>query len=305
MLSFKCKNCGGEMSVDGSGELYCEYCGSKYSFQDKELLEYKNFRLQMLNFLRGVHDQKANGKADEDLIWGNADTAYYETADGNDVTIKYLYSHDDGTCTSYLTRGSALFVYPKEKREEGERALRYLGELQFPPADMKNLAECFPDFSGRYELKDGQLMLAFKRPEHLFPLSMFGSLAPEHVAWVISRMENICCVLLYSEIVHQGISEDSLWINPFTHHAVLMGHWWSAKDMEKREMPFWGWEDLSAIRKTAERVLGMHRDEAPKALLDFLKSRHAPDAYEDFAAWDKVIETGFGGRRFAKMDVEL
>ena len=42
MISFKCKNCGGEMSVDSSGSLVCEYCGSNSFFADSELTGYRD-----------------------------------------------------------------------------------------------------------------------------------------------------------------------------------------------------------------------------------------------------------------------
>ena len=79
MITLKCKNCGGEMSVDSSGSLTCEYCGSKYAFRDDELLQYKNFRRQVLEYLRGVHDLKADGKSHEDLLWNQVDVETLRT----------------------------------------------------------------------------------------------------------------------------------------------------------------------------------------------------------------------------------
>ena len=179
--------------------------------------------------------------------------------------------------------------------------LEGIGLLKFPPADVKDLKSCFPRLLGRYALEDGGVLLAFERPDNIFPLAMFGSLTADHAAWVVSRMENICCVLEYSGLIHGGISEHSLFINPFTHHAVLFGHWSSArKKGASKENP-----DLKAIRKTAERMLGTHSGEAPAAFIQFIRSSPAADAYSDFGLWDEVIEKGFGGRRFAKMNLEF
>lgn len=311
MISLKCKNCGGEMSVDGSGSLYCDYCGSKYAFQDDELLQYRNFRMQVLNYLRGVHDQKANGEDHEDLLWGDAETVLLQTADGTDVTIRYLYSFDGGAAVTYLTRNSVLYVFPEKQRGEADKMLQGIQMLTFPPADVKGLGECFPSLVGKYELKDGGIMLAFERPTNMFPLSMFGSLAPRHVAWIVSRMENICCVLEYSGITHGGISEETVFINPFIHHAVLYGHWWGARRKEcglshsfeaAHKMPN---QDLWDVRKMAERILGLRKEEAPAQFLQFLREKPAADAYADFEAWDRVIEEGFGGRRFARMTTKF
>jgi DNA-directed RNA polymerase subunit RPC12/RpoP len=301
MISFKCKNCGGEMSVDSSGSLICEYCGSKEFFKDVDLTQYKEFRSQMLNYLRGVHDAKADGKEREEMLWGHAEEKVLKSAEGDDITIRYLYTYEEDAATVYLTRNNAIFVYSSSEANIAYKALAAIERLSFPPADVKGLSDCFPKLNGKYELAGGGVMLAFGRSDNLFPLPMFGSLAPEHTAWVISRLENICCVLEYSDLVHGGISEDSVWINPFNHHAVLMGHWHTVLSKSASNSG----KDLTDIRKTALRILGMHKNEAPKELIDFLEGKPEADAFFDFEKWDKVIETGFGGRRFAKMDVNF
>jgi len=304
MISFKCKNCGGEMSVDSSGALVCEYCGGKSFFADKELTVYKEFRKQMLNYLRGIHDEKAEGDKNEGYLWDSAEETQVETSDGETVTIRYLYSYEDGCATVYLTRNNALFVFDPADRASADKMQTGIGMLSFPPADVKGLNECFPRLNGRYELAGGGVMLAFARSENLFPLPMFGSLSPEHVAWIVSRLENISCVLNYSDMVHGGISEEAIWINPFNHHAVLMGHWWSAsKSIPAKSIL--GNPDLKGLRQTAIKVLGIHKNEAPKEMIKFLEDRPSPDAFQDFEKWDKVIENGFGGRRFAKMNVNF
>ena len=80
-----------------------------------------------------------------------------------------------------------------------------------------------------------------------------------------------------------------------------MGHWHTVLSKSASNSG----KDLTDIRKTALRILGMHKNEAPKELIDFLEGKPEADAFSDFEKWDKVIETGFGGRRFAKMDVNF
>lgn len=304
MISLKCKNCGGEMSVDGSGNLYCDYCGTKSAFRDDELIQYKNFRLQVLNYLRGVHDKKADGTSHEELLWANAETVSFATKDGNDITVRYLYSHEEEGVTTYLARNSILCVFPAQEIDRAAIWLSGLELLSFPPADVKNLQECFPKFLGRYDLEDGRVLLSFERPDNVFPLSMFGSLAPEHAAWITSRLENICCVLEYSQIQHGGIHADSVFINPFTHHAILFGDWETTRSRYNYSLHDTR-KNLRQLRELALHVMGMHVGEAPKEFLTFLKSEPADNAYQDFERWDRVIEEGFGGRRFAKMDLDF
>ena len=301
MLSFKCENCNGELSVDPGGALYCEYCGSRFHFSDEQLRGYKEFRSQMLRYLREMQDQKSDKGQNEDALWRSAEYAYLKSADDTDITIRYLYRYDDGPyVTLYMSRDTFLFHFKKEARSLAERQENALTLLSFPPADMKGLRDCFPLAAGRYPLKDGALLLAYKRPANLFPLPLFGALSAEHAAWVVSRMENICCVLAYSDLAHNGISENSLAIDPFTHHAVLMGHWWNTA-----RSPEGSAKDLKDLRSTASRILGVHRSGIPKEFSTFLNSSPKRNAYEDFSLWDSVIEKGFGGRRFAKMKISL
>lgn len=304
MISMKCKNCGGEMSVDGSGNLYCNYCGTKSAFRDDELLAYKNFRLQVLNYLRGVHDQKADGKSNEELLWANAETKHVRLTNGADVTIRYIYENEGSVATTYLTRNNIIYLFKPSESKQAGRMLDALADLQYPAADVKNLNECFPKLAGRYELEGGGVLVAFERPDNVFPLAMFGSLEPEHVAWIVSRMENICCVLEYSDLVHSAINEDAVFINPFVHHAILFGEWWRAYDRLEVRGVFRN-PDLRGVRETAKRVLGIHLEEAPEQFRRFLDGAPAADAYQDFERWDRVIEEGFGGRRFAKMKVDF
>ena len=289
------------MSVDSSGALVCEYCGGRSYFDDKQLLGYKEFRKQMLSYLRGIHDEKSEGDKSEDYLWDSAEEEQLEMADGDKATIRYLYSYEDGQVKVYLTKNNALFVFSKSERNLADRMLSGIGMLSFPPADVKGLNECFPRLNGSYDLSGGGVMLAFARSDNLFPLPMFGSLTPEHTAWIVSRLENICCVLNYSDMIHGGISEEAVWINPFNHHAVLMGHWWSASKASALKSR----TDLDDLRKTAAKTLGIHKSEAPAEMIRFLEDRSSKDAFEDFEKWDKVIEKGFGGRRFAKMNVNL
>lgn len=60
--------------------------------------------------------------------------------------------------------------------------------------------------------------------------------------------------------------------------------------------------DLIDIRKLVLRLLGVNREESPKAFLEFLNSVPETDAYTDFERWDYVIENRLGGRRFARFE---
>ena len=62
--------------------------------------------------------------------------------------------------------------------------------------------------------------------------------------------------------------------------------------------------DLSDIRKVILKILGPHKDETPKAFVDFLTRSPKGDAYDDFAAWDRVIVESLGGHKFNKFTIK-
>ena len=90
MISVKCPDCAGEMSVGLKGELICPYCGSKMQLSDKELENYKTFRMNMLQYLRAQADNKADQK-DRDSLQNYCENVVYDSADGVKISIDYLF----------------------------------------------------------------------------------------------------------------------------------------------------------------------------------------------------------------------
>lgn len=304
MIVYKCSNCGGEMSIDSSGALYCEFCGSKSNFSDKDLKGYKAFRSQMLNYLKNIHDISETDPS-VNMLWSMAETETFMTKDGAPITVNYISKADDGHAKMYVTKSAVLYFFDSLWAKEADRMQAGLSMLKYPAADIKGLDRCFPKLTGRFELNNGGVLLSFAREATVFPLSIYGALPAHHVAWIISRMENIACVLEYSGISHHDISIDSLFINPVTHEAILYGGWWNASAKSNNLLgKVAANQDLVDIRKTAKIMLGYNKGAVPGELEVFLNEKPNRDAFEDFKVWDQVIEEGFGGRHFHKMRVD-
>lgn len=298
MLTFKCKNCGAEMSVDPSGSLFCEYCGTTAAFSDRELLEYRDYRKRMLEYLRSTHDLRENKDSKDDYLWSMAETECFRTQTGQEIRVRYIYTSEDRGITMYLAREAVLYLFSGDRREDAAKTVQMVRKLQYPEADVRNLRGCVPDFMAQYDLEDGSVLLPVRRPQDVFPLAMFSCLDPRDVAWIISRMENLCCLLEYSDMGHGGIGTETFFINPFTHQGMLFGDWYLAGNKPVKP-------DLKAIRTTAGKLLGMHPEGMNEPFEKFLAEEPADSAFDDFARWDQVIETGFGGRRFHEMEVKL
>lgn len=299
MLTFKCKNCGGELSVGDGGGLFCEYCGSKFNFTDGDLADYRSFRLMLLNYLREVKDEKTLDQHSEKNIWQRAEEKCFTAENGGDISVKYLHCSVTDGVSVYLTEGAVLYHFPRFHKQKADKFVSVISGLRFPAADMKDLKSCCPRITGEYGLKDGETLIACVREGNFFPLQMLGALQPEHAAWVMSRLENICCLLEYNNMSHNDINFDSVSVNPFTHRAALFGAWWGAGGPSQK--------DLFDIRRTGTRMLGVYYDKSPVLFKKFLKDEPEKDAFTDFEKWDRVImsKEGFGGRRFAKYNEKI
>ena len=87
MITYKCEFCGGELVISPSGDLRCDYCGSKSHFSDAQLREYREFRSNMLKYLAAAAERKS-GEKDDSGLWSYAEREYFQTEDGQDVTVE-------------------------------------------------------------------------------------------------------------------------------------------------------------------------------------------------------------------------
>ena len=295
MISFKCNKCGGEMTISHAGELMCPYCGTKHNFSDKELEGYKVFRHRMLEYLAAVAEDRAKA-SDYDYLWTNADSISFATEDGDEITVRYIYMNESDGVKTYVARESVIYVFDKNKADMVARCMNNIGKISFPAADMKDLARCIPQGKGSYRLSDGSVLWAVAKDEGLFPLPLFGNLEWEDVAWIVSRLENIACLLEYNDAVHGAIDPETVYINPRTHEAALLGGWQKLSAMNGLNKT----SDLKGIRDTARKLVGNGISGVPKMFGDFLDKAPREDAFKDFEYWDEVIEKGLGGRHFHK-----
>ncbi|MCQ2516689.1 MAG: TFIIB-type zinc ribbon-containing protein [Saccharofermentans sp.] len=297
MLTFKCDNCGGEMTIHSSGNLVCPYCGSIQTFSDKELADYREFRKNILQYLVAVADDKETDTSTESF-WSFAETKNFTIKDGTPLGVRYIYEAKDDDISMYCARENVIYHYPEAKRFWAKEALNKVTSITFPQAGDKDLSRCLPTFQGIYELEDNSIILVFRKSEDMYPLSMFGNLPYVHAAWIVSRIENICCLLKYNDVCHSGFTPDSIFINPRTHEAALMGNWHKANTLTLTNQV----KDLKDMRSITTKVIGPMFNSIPDMFKSFLNDAPKADAYSDFEYWDYVIERGLGGRHFHKID---
>lgn len=313
MKFLECRSCGASMVIDPSGTTaHCPYCRSRYVLNHSDTDYYRDFYDRMRGFFRLSKDgQERRIRADE--LWNNASEEVFECTDGRKIDIKSLNVFMDTDATVYTARQNIIFRFSPGNIEKADKCRRAVSSLDYPSADTKSLSDFFPTISGGFGLVDGSALLAVKKTEDEYPLRLFGKLDGRQAAWIVSRLENLCCVLEYSSIVHTNFSMDDVYIDPYDHTASLYGSWWKAvpNNTTVNGVTYTTRHNLKALREIAAQVLGFESvsdvreyDGFPKPFADFLRSTPASNAYDDFAHWDEVLIQSYGERKFVTMDTD-
>ena len=305
MKNLSCANCGGIMTLDASAmTAVCRFCGSRYVLSREDTDYFLDFYRQMNSFLHSSGDEK-DRKTRADELWETADEVRFTTSDGKDITVRYLSNYSEQDADVYVARRNIIFVFDKDGAAAADKYRTMISALDYPSADTRSLADFFPRVAGGYQLDDGRFILVVNKDEDEYPLRLFGKLTGRHVAWIISRLENLCCVLEFSGLVHPSIDPDTVYINPYTHQASLYGSWWlvTYKNTMNDDMRILrSVDNLKCIRSTASQILG--DVDAPEALTEFINSEPKVDAYNDFAYWDEMLIKAYGERKFINMEID-
>ncbi len=328
MAILKCKMCGGTLEyLSGQNLAVCPYCGSKSTVFDQDQKLFDQFQNQFAVLLN-----QSPKPGPEEGFWVEANREELVREDGEKIEIKYLAKRRADMCTMYVARYSIIYLFEERHREYAERYREMIQKIKYPNQEMeKELSKYIPELLTEYRLTDGRIFVAVRKREGVYPLQMLGILLDRHVAWIISRLENLCCLLDYNDMVLNALTPENLFVDPANHQIYLYGGWWfagyqgaKASGASEAVIPCLGAgrmglgkhvagqlprnrirTDLESIRLTGIKLLGYADREAlkqdtllPKPFWDFLLDRpeHTPKA--DFARWDRVLLSSYGERKF-------
>lgn len=277
-------------------------------------------------------------EAEEDLengIWQNADSISFEMKRGGWVTVGNTYECDFELGKTYVGRDTVAYLLDEDMNEYYDNALKVIGSLKYSDDKMKmEFTQLLPRIRRTGTLKNGKLLLVLEKSPDEYPLSevlkkMGGRFEPEHVAWMISRLCNICCYLQYRGLSHNGLTIDNLFINPKLHGLSLYGGWWYAamsgtkmkgttaevyevmSDSCKtsgigefatdQEMIF---EIAKILLDNKSLVFKKGQDtDIPEAMANFIKCGGNGNAFMVFDSWNKTLDMSWGSRKFVELIV--
>jgi len=290
LLNIKCDNCGAEYRISSRGEMVCRFCGSMIYLSDKDFKSYKNTRDEMLINDRFLNDELAS-EGDVLKLWNSGSSVNFRTATGNNISFESYYSVILPEKEVYIGSNKIAVVFPDKMPIAPFNNI--LSEIMYPSADIKGLSKYLPNVTYRAELDDGRGLMLIAKAENIYPLYLFENLKATTVAWMISRFENLGCLLEFNNMDFESIRIEDIYINPKTHELFILDGWEGVSMTSDRNY-------LKDIRSIAKSVMDIST--TPALCMEFLDGAPKPTAYDDFKAWDDVIMKGFGGHNFHKFN---
>ena len=286
LLNIRCDNCGAEYRISSRGEMVCRFCGSMVYLSDKDFKAYKNTRDEMLHNDRSINDETAD-EGDILHMWNNSSRVNFTTDRGVNITMDSFYSVILDDKEVYIGSNKVLIVFASIS--EVTRFNNSLSQIMYPSADIKDLSRFLPNVTFKATLEDGRGIIVVSKSENIYPLFLFENLKATTVAWMISRFENLGCLLEFNDMDFDAISIEDIYINPKTHELFILDGWENVSRTPRRNY-------LKDIRLIAKDIMDVST--ANDMCMQFLNGEPAATAYDDFGNWDDVIMKGFGGHNF-------
>lgn len=286
--------------------------------------KYANQIMEILNKFYGeALNSLESGK------WEASNIIEVKSVKGTKITQKYRESFSFELGTEYVSDSIVLYIFKKNYKKFFDNAVKRIqkicsGDKNSPI--MKEFYRYLPELLYSFEIIDGSFCIVVKKEKQIVPLSLIlkhynGSIPAEHVAWMISRLCNICCFFEHNAISHNGLTIENLYVNPDMHSIHVLGGWWYSTPINERliGVPKFVYDvmpvkekgqkigatitDIETIKRTAMVLLG--GQPAPKPMMDFLKSGSSNNAIEEFCKWSKALEGAYGKRRFVPMGIAI
>lgn len=245
----------------------------------------------------------------------------------------------------YITEKSIGYLIEPKYKKYYDNYLKKTATYSKPDKKIwDTVSYMLPKVAKNFECKDdqGYLIIVSKSPA-MYPLSDIlkfynGSMSPEHVASIITRLMYFVCYLDLTEVSHNGITLNNVFFSPgkITEPKPLSEY----SDEERRVTGiFGGWffstwrnekimgmprdvksvceaevkygyssyrVDILAVKALAKTLLGDNLVTLAKPFLKWLDETNIyGNAYEEFKNWDKALLETFGSHKFVPMNISI
>lgn len=259
----------------------------------------------------------------ESDTWEKTNYIEFHLTTGKTIQITYLYHRIFELGEYYVCRKNIIYVFDFSKKEyynNIKKTVRYANE------DMEKAFKPLLPHVIKEANTENQHIVVMDKPENVYPLrclfeNYFNLNVPDkHLAWIVSRLMNICCFLKYNELVSNGLDLDNLFVCPDEHSIHLYGGWWytvregnnligTTRDIfnimppkvkaDKRASSI---TDIESVKALGRKYL---QPSAPAPFKEFLNSGSSEDSFKEMKKWDDALLRSYGKRHFLKLNTNI
>jgi len=265
--------------------------------------------------------------------WTKSNFISLETDSGKHLNISYKYHRIFEIGEYYSCNDVIVYVLNKDCDKYADNALKMVKNLSFESGKMQEFKNFLPIIKIERTLRDGRRCIVYEKARDMHPLSAIlnyyhGNIPHRHVAWIVNRLSNLACYFQFSEIVHNGINIENIFISPDKHAAAIMGGWWyavpdgakmigttkdifdvmpvTARNSKQAKIS----TDLESIKLVGRTILGEKQQRKlslmqgiPKPLIQFMIDGSGESAFDEFEKYNNALDKAYGKRVFVKMDI--
>ncbi len=266
-------------------------------------------------------------------IWEKTGFIKIRKSEAKAYEIRYSSDYSFELGHVYLTKRKIIYVIASDKKKYADNLVDNLKKIKYRNSKMQeNFSSSMPNIYDYFVDATGRPIIIMDKAEGYYPLREVvqyygGKLDPRHVAWIISRLSNIACLLDVNDMTSNGLSIDNLLVSPVDHGIAIHGAMFYMQSVGNKMIGTVGdvFEimpskvkgnkeasidtDLESIKMIGRELCGEKNvvkfrelGDVPASMKAFLTKGAGRDAYAEFQCWDRSLRESFGARRFVKMD---
>ena len=228
----------------------------------------------------------------------------------------------------YVTPRSVTYIFDGGKKQYYDNFFTMMDRIYFGSKEMDRTYRGKVPSVKVYSpnLSANRSYVSLNKFENEYPMDLFlkaykNKLGGRDIAWMISRMIDLCCFLLYSDIVLNGFTEENLFINPDKHSIHVYGGWWyatknldpmigtcrkvySVMDSKTKTIKKSSFlTDIESVRAICRRLVESKTD-IPKQILDWINAGSIENTIVEYERWDNALNKAYGPRKFVKFEAK-
>lgn len=254
-------------------------------------------------------------------------------------TFRYLKKSTIEVGMMYIGHEKVIFVFDEEFNDLFENSVKRIQGIKYTNDHFKKEFQRFlPDKTiNKYNSDIGNILTIDKTKDiiNLGDLLDFlpeRKLHPRHVAWIVSATMNVLSFCAHSNICHNAITPESLFISTANHSVHLLGGWWYATPSGSKLIAIPTHNrpilpnklfvdkiakfeyDVIGLKATAIQCLGdtsltgskLRLDECiPPAMLHWLRQPPTSNTRNEYTNWIETLHDSYGKRKFFRFETNI